>query len=86
MRLLARKDLDEDPLPGWDTQVYIKSRKRVSQLETYQLLDWADAAASGMGKGFQDHRLHGDFESIGEIEAALITLWAVKEELVTRAR
>lgn len=41
------------------------------------LLDWADSACSGMGKGFTDYRRHGELDSLGEIGLALITLQAV---------
>ena len=70
---------------GKDEELRSKAYKRVAKMNTAQLLDWADAAGSGMAKGFDDYREYHDIESIEEIGLALFTLEAVIFELKLRA-
>lgn len=68
-----------------DEELRARAAARVRKLSTSSLLDWADAAGSGMSKGFDDFRRHGDYEAIAEIALGLITLEAVVYELKARA-
>lgn len=73
-------------VPGWDAEIYARASRRLSRLQTHELLSWADAAGSGMSRAFGDHRLDGNLESLEEIRTALITLWALTQDLEVRAR
>lgn len=68
-----------------DQELAQQASKRVARLTTTALLDWADAAGSGMAKGFDDYRKHGDLASVEEIALGMITLQAVVYELKLRA-
>jgi hypothetical protein len=67
-----------------DAKLLADASKRVSKLSTTDLLDWADAAGSGMAKGFMDFRKHGDYASLEDIGLGMITLQAVVYELKAR--
>ncbi len=68
----------------WQGGDYEKAQHRVRKTSTYELLEWADAAGSGMAKGFMDYRQHDSVESLDEIELALVALMAVTHELKIR--
>ncbi len=73
--------------PHWspkDAEVVSSARKRISVIETSQLLDYADAAGSGMAKGFADYRRYQDLDSVAEIAEGLLVLWAITLELRDR--
>lgn len=53
-------------------------------MSTTALLEWADNAVSGMGKGFSDYRQEEQIESLLEIREALPALTALVGELITR--
>jgi hypothetical protein len=61
-----------------------RARQRVTKLATYDLLEWADVAGSGMSKAFMDYRRHDNVESLLEVRTALTALSALVDELVER--
>jgi hypothetical protein len=69
-----------------DEELLRKASKRCAKMTTTALLDWADAAGSGMAKGFMDYRQHGDLASLEEIGLGMISLQAVVLELTVRAK
>jgi len=73
-------------VPGWDLELYAKAEGKVAKLGTPLLLDFADAAGSGMAKGYDDYRKESQIESLLEIRHALMTLWAVNESLIQRSQ
>jgi hypothetical protein len=88
VRDLMKKKHEVGIEPGFsemDQELLKRASKRVRKANTSLLLDWADAAGSGMAKGFQDYREHGDFASLTEIGLGVITLHAVVLELKARA-
>jgi hypothetical protein len=68
-----------------DQELLHRASKRCARQSTTELLDWADSAGSGMAKGFDDYRKHGDLASLEEIGLGLITLQALVLELKVRA-
>lgn len=60
------------------------ARRRVRKVSTHDLLEWADAAGSGMAKGFGDYRKDRELVSLEEIRTALMSLLAVTDELYAR--
>lgn len=68
-----------------DEELMRQATNRVRKLSTTQILEWADAAGSGMAKGFQDYREHGDISSLEDIGLGVISLQAVVMELKARA-
>ena len=68
-----------------DLELMARAEKRVAKMTTTALLDWADAAGSGMAKGFMDYRQHGDLASLEDIALGMITLQAVVLQLKARA-
>ena len=85
---LMRKKHEDAITPGYsamDEELLKRASRRVRKLTTAMLLDYADAAGSGMAKGFQDYREQGDYASLAEIGLGLITLHAVVLELKARA-
>lgn len=72
-------------LSGTDRELLARASRRCARQSTTELLDWADAAGSGMAKGFDDYRKHGDLTSLEEIGLGLITLQALVLELKARA-
>lgn len=61
-----------------------RARRRVQKMSVHELLNWADAAGSGMAKGFDDYRRDGNPDSLHEIQDALVALSEVTEELIIR--
>lgn len=61
-----------------------KARKRVAKLSTNELLGWADVAAAGMMRGFEDYRSKGQIVSLDEIKITLLSLSALTDELIIR--
>jgi hypothetical protein len=73
------------PVPSSEDERLLREAcKRVVKLSTTSLLDWADAAGSGMAKGFMDYRKHGDYASLEDIALGMISLRAVVYELKAR--
>lgn len=68
-----------------DLELMARAERRVRKMTTHALLDWADAAGSGMAKGFADYRAHGDLASLEDIALGVITLNAVVLQLKARA-
>lgn len=88
MRQLFRSKINEGVATGFsdtDQELLKTASRRVRKLPTTELLNWADSAGSGMARGFQDYREHGDLMSLEEIGLGLITLHAVVLELKARA-
>jgi hypothetical protein len=79
------KHVCREAIPGWSWADYLKQEKRAARLGTSFLLDYCDVAGTGMSKAFMDHREDGNLDSIAEVEKSIITLWAVTQELKTRA-
>jgi hypothetical protein len=71
--------------PFWSITRYKKARARAARQDKSLLLDYADAAGSGMGQAFGDYRRDGDERSLQEIGEALMTLSAVVAELQARS-
>lgn len=71
-------------VPGWDLTVYAKAEHKVARMATPLLLDFADAAGSGMALGVNDYRKEANVTSLLEIRHALMTLWAINESLIQR--
>lgn len=61
-----------------------RTKRRVHQMSSVDLYDWADAAGNGLYKAFQDYRQHGHAESLEEIGYAVIALQSVVDELLER--
>lgn len=74
-----------DPIPRWSAKNYETAQRRLAMLETRDVLNWADAAAAGIQRGFEDHRKDGNTDSLDEIEVGLITMWAAVQDLRERA-
>jgi len=68
-----------------DQELLTRASRRCARMAITELLDWADSAGSGMAKGFDDYRKHGDLGSLEEIGLGLITLQAVVLELKAHA-
>lgn len=73
-------------LPDWDDELYAKMEKRVSRMENYALLEWADITGSGMARAFSDYRKDADEVSLIEIREGLMALWALTRELSLRRK
>lgn len=71
-------------LSGKDTELLGQACKRVAKLSTNALLDWADAAGTGMAKGFMDYRAHGEPDSLADISVGVLSMMAVIFELKAR--
>jgi hypothetical protein len=69
-----------------DEELLSDAKRRCRKLPAMELLNWADAAGSGMAKGFDDFRQHGELESLADIGLGLITLQAVVYELTERKK
>lgn len=67
-----------------DIEYLEKARERVKLMQSYDLLEWADVAGSGMSKGFMDYRRHSYVESLREIRSTLMQLVALTDELIER--
>jgi len=72
-------------VPGWDPHRYDKLERKVQRLDTSLLLDYADAAGSGMARAFGDFRRGGDTVSLEEVQEGLMSLWAIVQTLKARA-
>jgi hypothetical protein len=72
-------------VPGWDLNLYTNAEQKVGKLSSSALLDFADAAGSGMARGYMDYRSQARVESLLEIRHALMTLWALNEQLIQRS-
>jgi hypothetical protein len=86
-RLMRSKGHDA-VAPGYsatDEELLRTATRRVRKMTDHALINWADVIGSGMAKGFQDYREHGDFASLAEIGLGVITLHAVVLELKARA-
>jgi hypothetical protein len=75
-------------IPNWDADTYARAARRVKKMTDQALLDWTDMAGSGMEKGFRDFAAEEKPEialcSLDEISLALVSLWALNEELKLR--
>jgi len=76
--------------PTWlseaDLAALERASKRCSRLSTSQLLNWAEQALNGMGKGFDDFRDHGEQSSVEDIRLGLLSMLAVVTELSAQGR
>lgn len=72
------------PITVTDEEELARARRRVARMSVNELLDWADAAGSGMAKGFSDYRKEGEMVSLEDIRVGLIALTALTDELIGR--
>lgn len=62
-----------------------RARRRVEKMGASELLEWAEVAISGMGRGFLDYRKEEEVVSLLEIrDEALPALTALVDELIMR--
>lgn len=73
-----------EPITVTDEEDLARARRRVTRMSINELLDWADAAGSGMAKGFADYRKEGNMVSLEDIRLGLISLTALTDELIGR--
>ncbi len=81
---MFRRTVINSGIEGWDGRKYEQTRLKLPALETSLLHEYADTVVSSMGVAFEDLRRQHQVESAGEIEIALMTLWAVTRELRRR--
>lgn len=71
------------PVP--EAQLLTKARKRVAKMATSDLMEWAETAISGMGRGLSDYQREEAPEALLEIrDTALPALTALVDELLLR--
>jgi hypothetical protein len=78
----APTDLAQEPS---DRAELARARRRVTKMSSHELLNWADAAGTGMARAFGDFRRAGEVTSLDEVHGALLALAAVTDELKLRA-
>lgn len=81
---LFRRTVVNSGIPGWDGRRYETVASKAASADTRLLAEYTDHIGTAMFQAFADLHQHRTPESAGEIEQALMTLWAVVRELRAR--
>lgn len=71
-------------IPYWDSAYYGKAARRAGGMSAEGIRGWIGSAVSGMYKAMQDHKEHGQPESLAEMHEGLAAAYALVAELRSR--